>query len=116
MQILQVCGDGDRLRILEFLRASPATQKALAAELKINSGTLSRHMALLEAVGLVIRDRSHSPFVLAAPEATRQLLLATTDLNLEISRAKTEALERRREGLANVETPATRSTDQVDSG
>lgn len=115
VSILQVCGDADRLQILDILRVGPATQKALAAALKINSGTLSRHMALLEAVGLVAHGRSHSPFELAAPEETVRMLIATTDLSLALTRARMEALEARRAELTG-EPQANRLTDKGDSG
>jgi DNA-binding MarR family transcriptional regulator len=106
-QLFEAFADLDRLRILDYLRDGPATQKEIAAGLTINSGTLSRHMATLAAAGLVARGRSHSPFELAASKTADMLALAT-EINLEVTQTKQEALQRRRAKLKRA--PARRAT------
>jgi DNA-binding transcriptional ArsR family regulator len=107
VQLFEALADPDRLRVIDYLRDGAATQREIATALQINSGTLSRHMAALAAAGLVSRGRSHSPFELAASKTADMLALAT-EINLELTEAKQEALERRRAKLTRA--PARRAT------
>lgn len=70
-----------------------ATQKQLAAELDLSSGTLSKHMAKLTAAGLVRRLRSHSPYELQFRSGVWKLLQANDNLNIERSKAALKAAE-----------------------
>jgi DNA-binding IclR family transcriptional regulator len=71
-----------------------ATQKELATELDMNSGTLSKNMAKLSAAGLVRRLRSHSPYELQFRSGVWKLLQANNHLNIERAKAALEASER----------------------
>jgi DNA-binding IclR family transcriptional regulator len=90
---LQAAADPDRHKVLQRLIEGPATQKQLAAELGLNSGTLSKHMAKLTAAGLVRRLRSHAPYELQFRSGVWQLLQANNNLNIKRARADLEAAE-----------------------
>ncbi len=87
VRVLEAFADLDRLLILLQLYEGPATQKELAAALDLKSGTLSRHMATLEAADLVARRRSHAPYVLMAPQDTWQLLRFAATLTGTLGKA-----------------------------
>lgn len=70
-----------------------ATQKRLAEELELNSGTLSKHMAKLTAAGLVRRQRPHAPYELQFRDSVWKLLQANDILNVEKARAALAASE-----------------------
>jgi len=99
VKILAACSDEDRQGILLRLYKKPATQKELIAELQLSSGTISKHMRVLEEAGLVLRSRSHSPYRLTVGEEIWQLLRATTNVSQAISRLTEEAIEERSKEL-----------------
>jgi DNA-binding transcriptional ArsR family regulator len=88
IRILLACADEDRQKIIARLIKEPATQKQLIAELGLNSGTISRHMRVLEDADLVLRDRSHSPYSLSASAETFQLLRANKNVTAAISKRR----------------------------
>jgi ArsR family transcriptional regulator, repressor of sdpIR and other operons len=49
--------DGTRRRILEFLRAGPRTSGEIADQFQSTWPTISRHLAILRAAGLVVTER-----------------------------------------------------------
>lgn len=95
IKILQACADEDRQKILLRLIRSPATQKELTAELRLNSGTVSRHMKVLKDAELVLRTRSHDPYTLSVSEETWQLLRATTNVSQAITQRRTHEIDER---------------------
>lgn len=92
--ILQAIADPIRYRIIRRLIDSPATQKQLAVELELNSGTLSKHMARLSGANLVWRQRTHAPWELQFREDVWKLLQGYTNLKKEISKELAEAAAR----------------------
>lgn len=69
-------------RALRFLLDSDGglTQGELATRLAITSGTASKRLGELEALGLVERPSSHSPYSVVFPAMTRALLIDGADL------------------------------------
>lgn len=102
VSVLLAYADTDRLQILQLLCEGPRTQKELSAALSLNSGTLSRQMAALEAAGLVIRERSHGPYALIAPSRTIQLLQVANGLVAEAERTRLAASEERGQALQRI--------------
>ncbi|MDA0179710.1 winged helix-turn-helix domain-containing protein [Solirubrobacter phytolaccae] len=94
-------GDPERWQIVLRLLESDATQKQLSAELGLSSATLSRRMNELELMGLVARERSHSPYVLLFRQPVLKVLQAGAELAEAVStrqatvdQAKTKDLRR----------------------
>jgi DNA-binding transcriptional ArsR family regulator len=92
--ILQAIADPVRYQILRRLVKSPATQKQLAEEFELNSGTLSKHMAKLSGAHLVFRQRSHAPYQLQSRDGVWRMLQGYTNLKKEIAAALYEATSR----------------------
>jgi DNA-binding transcriptional ArsR family regulator len=86
--ILQALADPDRYRILLLLLKRPATQKQLATELSINSGTVSKHMQVLANAELVRKGRSHSAYELLFERRLREVLSAVGNLKLQLIEEK----------------------------
>lgn len=64
---------------------SPATQKQLAEDLGVNSGSLSKQMGRLEEAGLVQRRRSHAPYEVRFEGSLLRVLQTAAQLNEEIA-------------------------------
>jgi DNA-binding transcriptional MocR family regulator len=81
-KLYEVLADEVCRAILRGLLSSeePLTQRSLTAALPYNSSTISRRMADLEDLGLVLRSSGHAPYSVPFPEKTRELLVAGTDL------------------------------------
>jgi DNA-binding HxlR family transcriptional regulator len=112
--LLSLVADDDGRQIIERLLDAPATQKELREELGLQSGVLSRQMRALEDAALVVRARSHGPYVLLLPERTRALLQAAADLASDLSQARYEvdsarAREIRKRGMRARSPAETRS-------
>lgn len=80
--LFQALGDPLQLAALARLLEREATQKELRAHLEVQSGPLSRKMALLEEIGLVARERSHGPYAVRHRQDVLRVLEATSDLYL----------------------------------
>jgi DNA-binding MarR family transcriptional regulator len=107
--LLHAVGDPERYRILQRLLESPLTQKQLAAELGLNSGTASKQMAKLVAARLVARRRSHGPYELQFRKEVWELLQGFTRLNKTmaiafIAAAGQEEEELNRAGMRSIDT------------
>ena len=103
--ILRVLGDELSTAIVLLLLAEDATQKELGEELGATSPGVSRRMSELEALGLVSRDRSHGPYMLAHSARVRTLLEAVADLAVCLTQTRADtaaahARELRKAGLA----------------
>lgn len=81
-RVLAALAHRDRLNIVMNLFERPSTQTQLVNLLEINAGTMSRHMAALEDIRLITRERSHGPYSLAAPRETFELLHAVAELSV----------------------------------
>lgn len=113
VSILQAVADPIRYRIVRRLLESPATQKQLAAELRLSSGTISKQMAKLAAVHLVHRPHSHGSYELRFQDDLLMLLRGYTNLKKTIASALAEDAEREhmeinRAGVKSVADPARR--------
>jgi DNA-binding MarR family transcriptional regulator len=97
--LLRTIGDDTRLRILELLLNEPATQRRLAMELDLNSGTVSRHMKALEEVGLVWRPRSHAAYELTHSRRTWDLLQSAAGLAEDLLQSRAESAAERARAL-----------------
>lgn len=96
---MRVLAEGDTRRILERLFRGPATQKELADELKLNAGTVSKHMKELRNARLVARERSHGSYELLFRHNTWRLYQAAVNLALEVAQVELEAAAERAEEL-----------------
>jgi DNA-binding transcriptional ArsR family regulator len=108
--ILQAIADPVRYQILRRLVKSPATQKQLAEEFELNSGTLSKHMAKLSGANLVSRQRSHAAYELQFRDGLWRMLQGYTNLKKEIAAAFYEAASQEdaslnRAGMRNENAP-----------
>jgi DNA-binding transcriptional ArsR family regulator len=96
---LEAAGDPIRHRILEELLHRAATQKELGASLKLQSGTLSKHMGKLRAAGLVVqRGGSHGPYEIPLRGEVARLLQANHNFvsaRISARAAATEAAGKR---------------------
>lgn len=91
---LQAAGDPDRHQILEQLLRRAATQKELGALLKLQSGTLSKHMSKLKAAGLVVqRGGGHGPYEVPLRGEVARLLQANHNFVSARVKAKVAATE-----------------------
>lgn len=92
---LHAAGDPDRHRILEtLLRRGPTTQKELGRWLKLQSGTLSKHMSKLKGAGLVVQlGGGHAPYEVPLRDEVARLLQANHNFLLAQSKAKLKATE-----------------------
>ena len=91
---LQAAGDPERFRILRRLLRGPATQKELAIELEINSGTLSKHIKKLSGAGIIGQQRpGHAPYELRFRDSVAILLQANANLVGERDKAKAAAAD-----------------------
>jgi DNA-binding transcriptional ArsR family regulator len=111
VSLLQAVADPDRYRILIHLLKAPATQKELADALKVNSGTMSKHMQVLRSANLARRGRRHSSYEPLHEERLRELLRAAANLKLEIieeqaSIAADEAAALSRAGIRIADDPS----------
>lgn len=79
--LLHAVGDLARFRILFLLLDGPRTQKELSVALKLNSGTLSKHMAKLAAARIVARKHRHGAWELRLKDDVWQLLQSYLKLN-----------------------------------
>jgi len=82
--ILSALGHPDRLRIVEELLGGPATQAELVRRLDLSQPSVSRHMALLTALGLVERASPRGACSLTAPLETQEVLGAAQALGLAL--------------------------------
>lgn len=97
---LHAAGNPDRYRILLVLLDGPATQKDLKAALKLQSGTLSKHMAVLTSSGLVRQQRpGHAPYELAVRDGVSRLLQASDNLLVERDEAQLARSRKQSKGL-----------------
>jgi DNA-binding transcriptional ArsR family regulator len=55
--VFRALADETRRQILEFLRAGPRTSGEIADQFKTSWPTISRHLAVLRAGGLVVTER-----------------------------------------------------------
>lgn len=55
--VFRALADETRRQILEFLRAGPRTSGEIADQFKSTWPTISRHLAVLRAAGLVVTER-----------------------------------------------------------
>ena len=55
--VFRALADETRRRILDFLRAGPRTSGEIADQFKSSWPTISRHLAVLRAGGLVVTER-----------------------------------------------------------
>jgi DNA-binding transcriptional ArsR family regulator len=55
--VFRAIADETRRQILEFLRAGPRTSGEIADQFKSTWPTISRHLAVLRAAGLVVTER-----------------------------------------------------------
>ena len=55
--VFRVLADETRRQILEFLRAGPRTSGEIAGQFQSSWPTISRHLAVLRAGGLVVTER-----------------------------------------------------------
>jgi ArsR family transcriptional regulator len=55
--VFRALADETRRQILEFLRAGPRTSGEIAGQFKSSWPTVSRHLAVLRAAGLVVTER-----------------------------------------------------------
>ena len=55
--VFQALADETRRRILEFLRSGPRTSGEIADQFQSSWPTVSRHLAVLRAAGLVVTER-----------------------------------------------------------
>jgi DNA-binding transcriptional ArsR family regulator len=75
--LFRVLGHPARVRILELLRDGELSVGALQAELGLDSGGTSQHLAALRRIGLVVsRREATSVFYRVADEAVFRLLEA----------------------------------------
>jgi DNA-binding MarR family transcriptional regulator len=108
-----ILADADFRAITERLLVGPATQRDLREELGLQSGSLSRQMATLEDVVLVVRERSHSPYELTRPDEIREVLVAVANLAVALDRARLDVdLER----AASLRRSGMRAVDQARVG
>jgi DNA-binding transcriptional ArsR family regulator len=62
-EVLHALGDGTRLRLLPLLSSRPRTTQELARVVRLSEATVSRHLSVLRAAGLVA-SRREGRFVL----------------------------------------------------
>ena len=55
--VFRALADETRRQILEFLRAGPRTSGEIAGQFRSSWPTISRHLAVLRAAGLVVTER-----------------------------------------------------------
>jgi len=55
--VFRALADETRRQILEFLRAGPRTSGEIAGQFKSSWPTISRHLSVLRAAGLVVTER-----------------------------------------------------------
>jgi len=116
VRLLQAYADPDRLEILLQLFRAPATQKELGGALGLNSGSISRHMKVLEDADLVEHPRSHAPYALVAREESWQILRATTNLTEALAKRHLEATQQRSSEIQRAAMRSTPSVVETDSG
>jgi predicted transcriptional regulator len=87
----------DRLAIVELLLRGAASQADIRSKLYMQSGTASKHLALLEDRKLVSRPRAHGKYSLVCPKELLALLEALSALAGATSRrqAETDAARQR---------------------
>ena len=79
--LFRVLGHPARVRILELLRDGERSVGSLQAELELDSGGTSQHLAALRRIGLVVsRREGTSVYYRAADERVFDLLAAGRDL------------------------------------
>lgn len=105
-KLFRVFAEDDCRLILDQLLESkePQTQRQLSAALKLKSSVMSRRMAEIEDLGLVMRESSHAPYEILLPTMVRQFLdlgaeLAGEAIGRQAEEAKTHARNRRLNGM-----------------
>lgn len=94
-----------RLILNELLESDePQTQRQLSATLKLKSSVMSRRMAEIEDLGLVMRVSSHAPYEVLLPAMVRQFLdlgaeLASEAIRRQAEEAGAHAKNRRLNGM-----------------
>ncbi len=73
------------------------------------SGTASKQLGALESRKIVVRERSHGSYILAAPRETERLLQAAADLAAVLSRQQADVDEAHAVDLQRTRRGRTRS-------
>lgn len=82
---LSALGDASRLEVFRHLVGRPATNNALAHSLRITPSTVARHLAQLQAAGLVLRrQQGHYAFYEADPKAMEALAREIGEMRREV--------------------------------
>jgi DNA-binding IclR family transcriptional regulator len=95
VEILSALGHEQRHAIVVRLLAEPATQAELCEVLKLKSGSASKHLAILEGLGIVGRLHSHGAYGVQHAAPVLGLLERAATVADAAARSKAELSARR---------------------